>query len=111
MILELLRLEEHNPDVNWNMGKILIRESAELGTEPSDDQLRFWKVAATQLQWRKWQKEGCLEHTSDEIWIAASFTYSTLIAEKVDGAKNARTYKEVIPEHCNDSATEASAGH
>jgi hypothetical protein len=73
-----------------------------LGTEPSEDQPRLRKVAATRLQRRKWQKEGRLEHTSDEIWIAASFTYSTLIVEKADGAKNARTYKEVVPEHYRD---------
>jgi hypothetical protein len=70
-----------------------------LSTEPSEDQPRFQKVAATRLQRRKWQKKGRLEHASDEIWIAAGFTYSTLIAEKADGAKNARTYKEAIPEH------------
>jgi hypothetical protein len=99
IILGLLWLEKHNPDINWNTGKILIRGSAELGTEPSEDQLHFWKVAAMRLQRRKWQKEGRLEHASDEIWIAAGFTYSTLIVEKVDGAKNARTYKEVVPEH------------
>jgi hypothetical protein len=81
------------------MGKILIRGSAELGAEPSEDQPRFQKVAATRLQWRKWQKEGHLEHASDEIWIAAGFTYSMLIAENADGAKNARTYKEVVLEH------------
>jgi hypothetical protein len=99
MILGLPWLEKHNSDVDWNTGKILIRESAESGAEPSEDQPRFRKVAATRLQQRKWQKEGRLEHASDEIWIAASFTYSTLIAEKADRAKNARTYKEVIPEH------------
>jgi hypothetical protein len=95
-------LEKHNPDVDWNMGKILIRGSAELGAEFSEDQPCFRKVAATWLQGRKWQKEGRLEHASDEIWIATSSTYSTLIAEKVDRAKNARTYKEVIPEHYRD---------
>jgi hypothetical protein len=99
MILRLPWLEKHNPDVDWNTGKILIRESAELGAEPSEDQIRFQKVAAMQLQRRKWQKEGRLKHASDEIWITASFTYSTLIAEKADRAKNARTYKEVVPEH------------
>jgi hypothetical protein len=102
MILGLWWLKKHNPDVDWNTGKILIRGSAELGAEPSEDQPRFWKVAAMRLQQRKWQKEGHLEHTSDEIWIAAGFTYSTLIVEKADGAKNARTYKEVVPEHYQD---------
>jgi hypothetical protein len=57
---------------------------------------------ATRLQRRKWQKEGRLEHASDEVWIAAGFTYSTLIAEKADGVKNARTYEEVVPEHYRD---------
>jgi hypothetical protein len=33
MILGLLWLEKHNPDVDWSTGKILIRESAELGVE------------------------------------------------------------------------------
>jgi hypothetical protein len=93
MILGLLWLEKHNPDVDWNTGEILIRRSTESGAEPSEDQPHFWKVAATRLQRRKWQKEGRLKHASDEIWIAAGFTYSTLIAEKADGAKNARTYK------------------
>jgi hypothetical protein len=102
MILGLPWLEKHNPDVDWNMGEILIRGSAESGAEPSEDQPRFRKVAATRLQRRKWQKEGRLEHASDEIWIAAGFTYSTLIAEKADGAKNARTYEEVIPKHYRD---------
>jgi hypothetical protein len=102
MILGLLWLEKHNPDVDWNTGKILIRGSAELGAEPSEDQPRFWKVATTRLHWRKWHKEGCLEHTPDEIWIAAGFTYSMLIAEKADGAKNARTYEEVILKHYRD---------
>jgi hypothetical protein len=99
MILRLLWLEKHNPDVNWNTGKILIRGSAELSAKASGDQPRFQKVAATRLQQRKWQKEGRLKHASDKIWIAAGFTYSMLIAEKADGAKNARTYKEVVPEH------------
>jgi hypothetical protein len=102
MILGLPWLKKHNLDIDWNMGEILIRRSAELGAEPSEDQPRFRKVAAMRLQRRKWQKEGRLEHASDEIWIAAGFTYSTLIAEKVDGAKNARTYEEVVPEHYRD---------
>jgi hypothetical protein len=102
MILGLLWLEKHNLDVDWNTGEILIRGSAESGTEPSEEQPCFRKVAATWLQQRKWQKEGRLEHASDEIWIAAGFTYSTLIVEKADGAKNARTYKEVVPEHYRD---------
>jgi hypothetical protein len=102
MILGLSWLEKHNPDVDWSTRKILIRGSAESGAEPSKDQPRFQKVAATWLQRRKWQKKGHLEHASDEIWIAAGFTYSMLIAEKADGAKNARTYKEVVPEHYRD---------
>jgi hypothetical protein len=102
MILGLLWLEKHNPDVDWNTGEILIRGSAESGAEPSKDQPRFQKVAATRLQQRKWQKEGRLEHASDEVWIAAGFTYSTLIAEKADRVKNSRTYKEVVPEHYRD---------
>jgi hypothetical protein len=92
----------NNPDVDWNTGEILIRGSAELGAEPSDNQPCFRKVAATRLQRRKWQKEGRLEHASDEVWIAAGFTYSTLIVEKADGVKNARTYEEVVPEHYRD---------
>jgi hypothetical protein len=102
MILGLPWLKKHNPDVEWNTGKILIRGSTESGAEPREDQPCFRKVAATRLQWRKWQKEGRLERASNEIWIAASFTYSTLIAEKADGAKNARTYKKVVPEHYRD---------
>jgi hypothetical protein len=102
MILGLPWLEKHNPDVDWNTGEILIKGSAESGTEPSEDQPRLQKVAATRLQRRKWQKEGRLEHASDKIWIAAGFTYSTLIVEKANGAKNARTYKEVVPEHYRD---------
>jgi hypothetical protein len=99
MILGLLWLEKRNPDVDWSTGKILIRESAESRAEPSKNQARFQKVAATWLQQRKWQKEGRLKHASNKIWIAAGFTYSMLIMEKADGAKNARTYKDVVPEH------------
>jgi hypothetical protein len=102
MILRLPWLEKHNPDIDWNMGEILIRGSAELSTEPSEDQTHFRMVAAMQLQRRKWQKEGRLEHASGEIWIAASFTYSMLIAEKADRAKNTRTYKKAVPEHYQD---------
>jgi hypothetical protein len=82
--------------VDWNIGEILIRGSAELGAEPSKHQPCFQQVATMQLQWRKWQKEGCLKHASDEIWIA---TYSTLIVEKADRAKNTRTYEDVVSEH------------
>jgi hypothetical protein len=49
MILGLLWLEKHNPDIDWNTGKILIRGSAESGAELSEDQTRFRKVAATWL--------------------------------------------------------------
>jgi hypothetical protein len=72
MILGLPWLEKHNPDVDWNMGKILIRGIGESGAEPSEDQPCFRKVAARWLQWRKWQKEGHLEHASDEI-VAETF--------------------------------------
>jgi hypothetical protein len=38
MILGLPWLKKHNPNVDWNTGKILIRESAELGVKLSEDQ-------------------------------------------------------------------------
>ena len=40
----------------------------------------------------------------DEVWCAASFTYSQAIAEQQAKAKGKRTFEEMVPSHYHDYA-------
>ena len=105
MILGLPWLQKHNPDIDWDSGEVLLgsgQQSAESGANPWDENTRFRRVSATRLQRRQWWKEGKLESTSDEVWLAAGFTYSTLIAEEANREKRARTFEEIVPPQYRD---------
>jgi hypothetical protein len=47
---------------------------------------------------RTWIKSGLLESTSDELWIAAGYTFSQQIAEQENRKKKTKSFEEMVPE-------------
>jgi hypothetical protein len=47
---------------------------------------------------RTWIKSGLLESTSDELWIAAGYTFSQQIAEQENRKKQTKSFEEMVPE-------------
>ena len=43
-----------------------------------------------------------IEHSTDEMWIAAGFTYSQAIAEEKGKSKQSKTFEELVPEQYRD---------
>ena len=99
LILGLPWLRKHNPSVDWEQGEILL-DTREVQQEDTDEEYpSFQKVNATRRLRRQWQKEGKLENSSDELYLAAGFTYSQAIAEGANKVKSEKTFEELVPEH------------
>ena len=56
------------------------------------------RIAANRVQRRKWWKAQILEDTTEELWCAAGYTYSTELAQKANQDKPKRTFEEIVPE-------------
>jgi hypothetical protein len=46
--------------------------------------------------------EKVLDTSQDDVFCLAGFTYSQAIAEKAIAAKRKKTFKEMVPIHCQD---------
>lgn len=56
------------------------------------------RIKANRATRRVWTRKGILGHTSDEVWIAAGYTYSQQLAEEAHKSKPVRTLEEMVPE-------------
>lgn len=97
VVLGLPWLRKVNPDIDWEKGTM------ELGEEEREATGAEWtprieRIAANRVQRRKWWKDKVLEDTTEELWCAAGYTYSTELAQKANQDKPKRTFEEIVPE-------------
>src|SRR6201995_5987368 len=98
VILGLPWLRKHNPSVNWEEGEVLLR-TGEVLEEDSEDKYpsSFTEINASRRLWRHWLKKGRIEDATDEVHIAAGYTYSQAIATPTASAKAELLFKELVP--------------
>ena len=56
------------------------------------------RIRANRTLRRKWLKQGVIQDLSEEVWIAAGFTYLQKLAEEAHKAKPERSFEEMVPE-------------
>ena len=78
-------LRKINPTIDWEHGTVEIA-----GGE------RISKVELTRKEKRSLKQKGIEVEAADEVWCAATFTYSTELAAKAKG-KTTRTFEEMVP--------------
>ena len=68
-------------------------------SEPLEDEFGhpFCHIRANRSTRRGWVRAGILEHIDEQVWCAASFTYSQQIAEEAHRGKPQRTFEEMVP--------------
>uniref|UniRef100_A0A0W0GES2 Putative Gag protein n=1 Tax=Moniliophthora roreri TaxID=221103 RepID=A0A0W0GES2_MONRR len=80
VILGLPWLRKVNPDIDWKAGLMNIRveeeeevkkEEEEVKKEEEEVEEQYQRIIGNHQQRRKWWKEGILEDTTDELWVAA----------------------------------------
>ena len=59
----------------------------------------FCRIQANRSTHCLWLRSGVLDDIGEEVWCAASFTYSQKIAEDAHKAKLPQTLEEMIPAH------------
>ena len=65
--------------------------------EETDPGERVQRVAANRQQRHRWWKAKVLEDPTERLWCAASYTYSTELAEKAGEDKRKHTFEEIVP--------------
>lgn len=104
IILGLPWLRRVNPGVDWETGRVEVKEEVmdyEMGIDDEEEEEEMvYKINASRTVRKCWVKEGITDTISDEVWCAASFTHSQRIAEEAAKAKSEapKTFKEIIPE-------------
>ncbi|EEB94566.1 hypothetical protein MPER_06600, partial [Moniliophthora perniciosa FA553] len=98
VILGLPWLKKVNPDIDWKAGLMNIRveEEKEEKNEVETEE-RYQRINGNRRQRRQWWKDGILENTTDELWVAAGVTYSTELAYEESKKKEKRTIEEIVP--------------
>ena len=78
IILGLPWLRKHNPGIDWGSGKVHLGkdEGVESDAESQEEEPPFRRINASRRVRRGWYRKGLIEHSTDEIWIAAGYTYS-----------------------------------
>ena len=101
VILGPLWLQNHNPDVDWSKGSLTITadETVKLDSEPGKEGVLYQQVKGNQMERRQWKKQGITDSASDQVWVAASLTYSQDIAIKEAAKKKPKTFEEMVPKH------------
>ena len=92
VILGLPWLKRFNPAVDWDAGTFDFSNSPENSTPPS-----FRQVQGNRAQRRQWLKAGIIEHASDELWCAASYTLSTELAAERNKEKYGKPLESMVP--------------
>lgn len=58
----------------------------------------IYRLRGNRAQRRAWVRAGVLEHTAEELWCAAGYTYSQQLAEAAHKAKPQKSFEEMVPE-------------
>jgi hypothetical protein len=72
-------------------------ETDEEEMEQEEEATKPYQFKGNRRQRRAWIKAGILKHASEELWLAAGYTYSQEIAEKAHQAKAKKSFEEMIP--------------
>uniref|UniRef100_A0A0W0FND9 Putative reverse transcriptase-rnase h-integrase n=1 Tax=Moniliophthora roreri TaxID=221103 RepID=A0A0W0FND9_MONRR len=76
---------------------IRVEEEEEVKKEEVEVEERYQRIMGNHQQRRKWWKEGILEDTTDELWVAARVTYSAEPAYKELKKKEKQSMEEIMP--------------
>ena len=87
VILGLPWLRHHNPNIDWKKGTLEFDET------PPVEQFKMNRKGR-----REWVRAGLISHASEEVWIAAGYTYSQAIAEEAGKEKKKKSFEEIVPE-------------
>jgi len=82
IILGLPWLRSMNLTIDWAGGQMQMNS-----TKIEEDNGKVELVAANWVQWWCWWKEKILNDTSERLWCAARYTYSTELVEKARRGK------------------------
>ena len=102
IILGLPWLRHRNPHINWQEGTMSLNTDQGMGLEPLA--VEVTKIAANCMEHHCLLHKGVLETSQDEVYRLAGFTYAQQIAEKVNKAKDKKTFKDIVPEYYRDFA-------
>ena len=81
VVLGLPWLRKVNPAIDWAKGVMKIEIEEEQEEEVQTEETERWEqIRGNRRQRRQWQKDGVLEHASDELWVAAGVTYAAELA-------------------------------
>uniref|UniRef100_A0A0W0FTD6 Putative reverse transcriptase-rnase h-integrase n=1 Tax=Moniliophthora roreri TaxID=221103 RepID=A0A0W0FTD6_MONRR len=76
---------------------IKVEEEEEVKEDGAEVEERYQRIMGNRKQRRKWWKEGILEDTTDELWVAAGVTYSAELAYEESKKKEKRSMEEIVP--------------
>ncbi|KAA1479212.1 hypothetical protein DENSPDRAFT_886534 [Dentipellis sp. KUC8613] len=93
VILGLPWLRKVNPQIDWTNGEVKLEAA---GT-PAEDFIPFQKIAANRRERRYWWKQKVLEESTEELWCAAGYTYSSQLAAEANQGKKQKTFEEMVP--------------
>ncbi|ESK81897.1 pro-pol protein [Moniliophthora roreri MCA 2997] len=98
VILGLPWLRKVNPDIDWRAGlmNIKVEEEEEVKEDEAEVEEQYQRIMGNRKQRRKWWKEGILEDTMDELWVAARVTYSAELAYE-ESKKEKGSMEEIVP--------------
>uniref|UniRef100_A0A0W0FX12 Putative pro-pol protein n=1 Tax=Moniliophthora roreri TaxID=221103 RepID=A0A0W0FX12_MONRR len=106
VILGLPWLRKVNPDIDWRAGlmNIKVEEEEEVKEDGAEVEEWYQRIIGNRQQRRKWWKEGILENTTDELWVAAGVTYSAELAYEESKKKEKQSMEDIeeshhLPEH------------
>lgn len=106
MILGLPWLRRVNPEIDWETGRVGVKEEVtdyEIGVDDDGgegEEETVYKINASRTIHKYWVKDGITDTVTDEVWCAASYTHSQCIAEEAAKAKSEapKTFEEIVPE-------------
>ncbi|ESK81920.1 pro-pol protein [Moniliophthora roreri MCA 2997] len=76
---------------------IKVEEEEEVKEDGAEVEEQYQRIMGNRKQRRKWWKEGILEDTMDELWVAAGVTYSAELAYEESKKKGKRSMEEIVP--------------
>jgi hypothetical protein len=76
VVLDLPWLRIMNPDIDWAEGELHIWDEKGVNLPLDSWQPKIFRIATNCMDRRILLAEQILERTTDEVWCAASFTYS-----------------------------------